>query len=151
MNLKGFTLIELLVTIVIVGILAAMSIQLFGQYRQRAHNSKARATLQELMLAATTVCDDWEAGRVSFSGLAPSCSFGSRWTTPVCRHGATALQPLVSDATENSPEVSALVAFPASSFQGLNPRCDFSIISYDSIFKRSIPTYHRTASEALYG
>ena len=50
-NEKGFTLIELLIVIAIIGILAAIAIPQFTQYKERAYNSAAKADLHNLYLA----------------------------------------------------------------------------------------------------
>lgn len=59
-NQKGFTLIELLVVIAIVGILAAIAIPQFAEYKTRAFNSRAQTDLRNGLTAEEAYFVDHE-------------------------------------------------------------------------------------------
>ena len=63
---EGFTLIELLIVIAIIGILAAIAIPQFNQYKTRAFDTAAKADLHNIYLACKTFWSD--------SGSSTSCT-----------------------------------------------------------------------------
>ena len=60
-NDKGFTLIELLVVVAIIGILAAIAIPQFAEYRKRAFDGRSQSDLRNSMTAEEAYFVDNEA------------------------------------------------------------------------------------------
>ncbi|NVM22470.1 MAG: prepilin-type N-terminal cleavage/methylation domain-containing protein [Desulfobacterales bacterium] len=79
-NEKGFTLIELMIVIAIIGILAAIAIPNFIQYRKRAYNSAANADSKNLYTAAQAYYTDYPTGA---PGLADLVAYGFRQSKDV--------------------------------------------------------------------
>ena len=82
-NSKGFTLIELLVVIAIIGILAAIAIPQFKEYRKRAFDSGARSDLRNAAVAEEAYFVDSDVYRsCSGSGTTATCLEGQASALP---------------------------------------------------------------------
>ena len=61
-NNKGFTLIELLIVIGIIGVLAAIAIPAFNQYKVRAYDSDVKSNIHNVYLACKAYWADSGSG-----------------------------------------------------------------------------------------
>ena len=68
-NAKGFTLIELMIVIAIIGILAAIAIPNFIEYRDKAYCSAAESDLQSVLAAISDYFSDPDNITVSRASL----------------------------------------------------------------------------------
>ena len=62
----GFTLVELMIVVAIIGILAAVAIPQFAQYRIRGFNSSALSDIRNLTTAQEAFFADWQRYAVTY-------------------------------------------------------------------------------------
>jgi len=82
-NNKGFTLIELLTVIGIIGVLAAIAIPVFAQYKARALDSEAKSHLHNVYLACKGYWTDNGSGNSCSVTLASGTAYGYIQTATV--------------------------------------------------------------------
>ena len=72
----GFTLIELLIVIAIIGILAAIAIPQFNQYKARAYDTASKADLHNIYLACKAYWSDNGSDQSCTTSVASGANYG---------------------------------------------------------------------------
>jgi len=97
-NEKGFTLIELLVVIAIIGILAAIAIPQFAQYRNQAFCSQLESDVTNAMIAA----EGYYAEKQVYPADTTEANFTPSGTNTVAYSGGTGTTPFQAVGTDGS-------------------------------------------------
>jgi prepilin-type N-terminal cleavage/methylation domain-containing protein len=90
---QGFTLIELLIVVAIIGILAAIAIPQFAQYRIRSFNSSGLSDVRNTRTSQEAMFADWQVYGVSVAQAVLPCAGGATFPgagTPVLGPGVPA-------------------------------------------------------------
>ena len=130
-NRKGFTMIELMVVVIIVGVLAAIAIPLYGKYIRNARITEATGRIGEIITAAKAYAQEHQLANVPQwppAGGAGVCDLTAtqNFTYAITAGAATAATgPLTITATgiagSNMDGVTVAVTVPSINLMGVAP------------------------------
>lgn len=75
-NQSGFTMIELLIVIAIIGLLAAVAISRYAQYKDRAYDAETKGSLHGVFIACKAYWHDQGSNQSCSATIAAQTTYG---------------------------------------------------------------------------
>ena len=118
-NEKGFTLIELLIVIAIIGILAAIAIPQFNQYKARAYDADVKSNIHNIYLACKAYWADSGSGVSCTTTIATLTTYGYIQSRDVQWQSAAGVETAWAGAAFNTNNT--LKTFTVDSLGAITP------------------------------